>query len=107
FAAAHDEGAVARLLTPIAKLRVSRRGVEMASQAVEAHGGNGYIENWPVARRSMPYDLGGHRERHLPRYPARVPRRAGAAGGVLRVGGAHASNQRNARSGAREHRARP
>ncbi len=51
FAAAHDGGAVARLLTPIAKLRVSRRGVEMASQAVEAHGGNGYIENWPVARQ--------------------------------------------------------
>jgi len=51
FAAAHDEGAVARLLTPIAKLRVSRRGIEMASQAVETHGGNGYIENWPVARQ--------------------------------------------------------
>ena len=51
FAAAHDQGAVARMLTPIAKLRVSRRGVELASQAVETHGGNGYIENWPVARQ--------------------------------------------------------
>ncbi len=51
FAAAHDEGAVARLLTPIAKLRVTRRGIELASMAVETHGGNGYIENWPVARQ--------------------------------------------------------
>jgi alkylation response protein AidB-like acyl-CoA dehydrogenase len=51
FAAAADDGAVSRLLVPVAKLRATRRGVELASQAVEVHGGNGYIENWPVARQ--------------------------------------------------------
>ena len=45
------EGPIARLLTPVAKLRATRRGVELASQAVEVHGGNGYIETWPVARQ--------------------------------------------------------
>ncbi len=51
FAAAADGGAVSRLLIPLAKLRATRRGVELASMAVEVHGGNGYIENWPVARQ--------------------------------------------------------
>lgn len=50
FASTADESAVSRLLVPIAKLRATRRGVEMASQAVEIHGGNGYIEDWPTAR---------------------------------------------------------
>ena len=36
---------------PLAKLRCTRRGIDLASQAVEIHGGNGYIENWPVARQ--------------------------------------------------------
>src|SRR3990172_1776841 len=40
-----------RILVPLAKLRCTRRGVDLASQAVEIHGGNGYIENWPVARQ--------------------------------------------------------
>jgi alkylation response protein AidB-like acyl-CoA dehydrogenase len=40
-----------RILVPLAKFRCARRGVELASQAVEMHGGNGYIENWPVARQ--------------------------------------------------------
>lgn len=40
-----------RILVPLAKFRCTRRGVELASQAVEIHGGNGYIENWPVARQ--------------------------------------------------------
>jgi alkylation response protein AidB-like acyl-CoA dehydrogenase len=51
FATAASERAVERLLVPVAKLRASRRGVELASQAVEVHGGNGYVENWPVARQ--------------------------------------------------------
>jgi acyl-CoA dehydrogenase len=50
-ASAADDSPITRLLTPLAKLRASRRGVELASQAVEVHGGNGYIENWPVARQ--------------------------------------------------------
>ncbi len=42
---------LSRILVPLAKFRCARRGVELASQAVEIHGGNGYIENWPVARQ--------------------------------------------------------
>jgi acyl-CoA dehydrogenase len=55
FAAADEGGETARLFRriaiPLAKFRVTRRGVELASLAVELHGGNGYIENWPVARQ--------------------------------------------------------
>lgn len=40
-----------RILTPLAKFRAARRGVELASQAIEIFGGNGYVENWPVARQ--------------------------------------------------------
>ena len=32
------------------KLKVCRLGITMASDAIEIHGGNGYIETWPVAR---------------------------------------------------------
>jgi acyl-CoA dehydrogenase len=49
--AAGSEGPLARLLVPLAKLRATRGGLKMASQAVEVHGGNGYIEDWPVARQ--------------------------------------------------------
>jgi alkylation response protein AidB-like acyl-CoA dehydrogenase len=40
-----------RILVPLAKYRCARRGLELATQAVEMHGGNGYIEDWPVARQ--------------------------------------------------------
>jgi hypothetical protein len=51
--ARHDDESrrLYRILVPLAKLRCTRRGLELASQAVEVHGGNGYIENWPVARQ--------------------------------------------------------
>ncbi|WP_336215134.1 acyl-CoA dehydrogenase family protein [Nonomuraea sp. LPB2021202275-12-8] len=39
-----------RLAPALVKLRAARLGVTAASDAVEAHGGNGYIEQWPVAR---------------------------------------------------------
>ncbi|EUA50336.1 acyl-CoA dehydrogenase, C-terminal domain protein [Mycobacterium xenopi 3993] len=39
-----------RIAVPVTKLRVCRLGITMASDAIEIHGGNGYIENWPVAR---------------------------------------------------------
>jgi hypothetical protein len=39
-----------RLAVPLAKLRASRLGITMASDAIEIHGGNGYVETWPVAR---------------------------------------------------------
>lgn len=39
-----------RLSAPIIKMRVSRLGITAASDALELHGGNGYIEDWPIAR---------------------------------------------------------
>ncbi|KAA8969240.1 acyl-CoA dehydrogenase family protein [Mycobacterium sp.] len=39
-----------RIAVPVAKLKVCRLGITMASDAIEIHGGNGYVENWPVAR---------------------------------------------------------
>ena len=39
-----------RLGAPLAKLMAARLGVTAASDAIEVHGGNGYVETWPVAR---------------------------------------------------------
>ncbi|HEY3141817.1 MAG TPA: acyl-CoA dehydrogenase family protein [Acidimicrobiales bacterium] len=39
-----------RIGAPLVKLRAARLGITAASDAVEVHGGNGYIEQWPVAR---------------------------------------------------------
>jgi alkylation response protein AidB-like acyl-CoA dehydrogenase len=39
-----------RIAVPVTKLKVCRLGITAASDAVEIHGGNGYIETWPVAR---------------------------------------------------------
>ncbi len=35
---------------PVTKLKVCRLGITAASDAIGIHGGNGYIETWPVAR---------------------------------------------------------
>jgi alkylation response protein AidB-like acyl-CoA dehydrogenase len=45
--AAHER---ARIVPPLAKLKAARLGITTASDAIEIHGGNGYIETWPVAR---------------------------------------------------------
>lgn len=39
-----------RIGAPLIKLRACRLGISAASDAIEIHGGNGYIEDWPVAR---------------------------------------------------------
>jgi acyl-CoA dehydrogenase len=39
-----------RIAVPVTKLKVCRLGITMATDAIEIHGGNGYIEAWPVAR---------------------------------------------------------
>ncbi|MEX2236938.1 MAG: acyl-CoA dehydrogenase family protein [Dehalococcoidia bacterium] len=39
-----------RLTPPLCKLKAARLGITMASDAIEVHGGNGYVETWPVAR---------------------------------------------------------
>jgi acyl-CoA dehydrogenase len=39
-----------RIAVPVTKLRVCRLGITAASDAIEIHGGNGYIETWAGAR---------------------------------------------------------
>jgi len=57
-AAEGDEGesAFRRVVTPAAKFWVCKRGPEVAAEAMEVLGGNGYIEELPLARiyREMP-----------------------------------------------------
>ena len=51
-----DEIALRRALTPAAKFWVCKRGCELAAEAMEVLGGNGYTEEMPLARmaREMP-----------------------------------------------------
>lgn len=55
-----DDAAAAqlRLLTPLVKLRACRDNVEVATWAMEARGGNGYIEDWVNARLVRDAHLG-------------------------------------------------
>jgi alkylation response protein AidB-like acyl-CoA dehydrogenase len=47
-----------RVLTPIAKYRACRDNVTVATGAMEARGGNGYVEDWPNARLVRDAHLG-------------------------------------------------
>lgn len=47
-----------RLLTPVCKYRASRDNIAVATAAMEARGGNGYIEDWPNARLVRDAHLG-------------------------------------------------
>ena len=49
---------VVRILTPIGKYRASRDNIAVATAAMEARGGNGYIEDWPNARLVRDAHLG-------------------------------------------------
>lgn len=49
---------VLRILTPIVKYRACRDNVTVATGAMEARGGNGYIEDWPNARLVRDAHLG-------------------------------------------------
>ena len=40
-----------RILVPLAKMRATREAITAASQALEVFGGNGYMEDWPMARQ--------------------------------------------------------
>ena len=42
---------VRRILTPLAKMRATRAAVGAASTALEVLGGNGYMNDWPMARQ--------------------------------------------------------
>jgi putative acyl-CoA dehydrogenase len=39
-----------RLATPVAKYWLNRRVVPHVAECMECHGGNGYVEEWPIAR---------------------------------------------------------
>jgi alkylation response protein AidB-like acyl-CoA dehydrogenase len=49
---------VVRILTPVCKYRASRDNIAVATAAMEARGGNGYIEDWPNARLVRDAHLG-------------------------------------------------
>jgi acyl-CoA dehydrogenase len=42
---------VRRILVPLAKMRCTRTALAAASTALEVFGGNGYMEDWPMARQ--------------------------------------------------------
>jgi alkylation response protein AidB-like acyl-CoA dehydrogenase len=46
-----DGDKVTRILVPLTKIRCTRNGISSASKALEMFGGNGYIEDWPLARQ--------------------------------------------------------
>lgn len=48
--ASEGEKRTLRVLTPLLKYWLGKRAVAVASEGVEALGGNGYIEDWPVSR---------------------------------------------------------
>ncbi len=45
-----DAAKVTRILTPLLKFRTARDNIQVATGAMEARGGNGYIEDWVNAR---------------------------------------------------------
>ncbi|SFI94598.1 acyl-CoA dehydrogenase family protein [Albimonas pacifica] len=49
---------VLRILTPVVKYRACRDNVPVATAALEARGGNGYIEDWPNSRLVRDAHLG-------------------------------------------------
>lgn len=51
-ATSEEEGRLLRrILVPIAKVRATREALGAATQALEVLGGNGYMEDWPMARQ--------------------------------------------------------
>lgn len=52
FSGSADEAAAfRRIAIPLTKMRCCRRALEAASTALEVLGGNGYMEDWPMARQ--------------------------------------------------------
>jgi putative acyl-CoA dehydrogenase len=48
---AESEAALRRVLTPVAKYWICKRGPAVGAEAMEVLGGNGYVEEGPIARR--------------------------------------------------------
>ncbi len=54
-----EESALRRLLTPVAKYWICKRAPAVGAEAMEVLGGNGYIEEGPIARRFRELPLNG------------------------------------------------
>lgn len=46
-----DAARYLRILSPLTKMAATRQGLQCASRALEVVAGNGYIEDWPLARQ--------------------------------------------------------
>src|ERR1700723_3850773 len=57
-AGSKEAEAILRILTPVLKFRACRDNIPVATGALEARGGNGYIEDWPNARLVRGAQLG-------------------------------------------------
>jgi len=53
------EAALRRVLTPVAKYWICKRGPAVGAEAMEVLGGNGYVEEGPIARRYRELPLNG------------------------------------------------
>jgi acyl-CoA dehydrogenase len=53
-----EAGALARILTPLLKAAVTKRARHVAGEAMEARGGDGYVEEWVQARLVRDAHLG-------------------------------------------------
>lgn len=53
-----DAAAFARIATPVGKYWLSKQIVGVTFEALECHGGNGYVEDWPLARLYREAPLG-------------------------------------------------
>ncbi len=49
--AREEAGLLRRILVPLAKMRATRVAISTSSRALEVLGGNGYMEDWPLARQ--------------------------------------------------------
>ena len=58
--AANDpqQAAFARIATAVGKYWLSKRLIGLTAEALECHGGNGYVEDWPMARLYREAPLG-------------------------------------------------
>jgi putative acyl-CoA dehydrogenase len=60
LAAAFDRGEVAlgRVLTPVSKYWLAKQQINHTAECLECHGGNGFVEDWPMARLYREAPLG-------------------------------------------------
>ena len=69
-----EQSLLRRILTPAAKYWICKRGPAVAAEAMEVLGGNGYVEEGPLARAlpadAAQFDLGRRGQRHVPRRAA-------------------------------------